>query len=112
MSSNSTPIIVLHVDGHVIKAKADHPFFTSNGWVDAADLRAGDLLRTHDGSWATVQAVEVEEQAVHQLVPGFAPYPSSGLLPAGTLLPTADGLKRIEDIEVGDYIAVPAPDRN
>ncbi len=79
--------------------------------MDAADLSAGDLLRTHDGSWATVQAAEVEEQPV-QLAPGFLPYPATGLLPAGTLIPTTDGLKPIEDIEIGDYIAVPSPDRN
>jgi hypothetical protein len=107
-----TTVMALHVDGHVIKATPGHPFFTDKGWVDAGDLRAGDLLRTHDGSWATVQAVEVEEQPVHQLVPGVMPYPSSGLLPAGTLIPTSTGLKKIEDIEVGDYVVVPSPDRN
>jgi hypothetical protein len=112
MPSFPINIIVLHVDGHVIKTKADHPFYTSNCWVDAGDLRADDLLRTRDGSWATVQAVAVEEQPVHQLVPGVMPYPSSGLLPAGTLIPTSTGLKKIEDIEVGDYIVVPAPERN
>jgi hypothetical protein len=68
-----TRIVALRVDGHVIKTKAEHPFYTSNGWVDAADLRAGDLLRTRDGSWATVQAVEVEQRPVHQLAPGFLP---------------------------------------
>jgi hypothetical protein len=56
--------------------------------------------------------VEVEEQPVHQLVPGVLPHPSSGLLPSGVLIPTADGLKPIEDIKVGDYIAVPSPERN
>lgn len=107
-----TPLIALHVDGHVNRTTPDHPFFTTNGWVDAGDLRAGDLLRTRDGSWATVQAVEGEQRPVHQIVPGVMPYLSSGLLPAGTLIPTADGLKPIEDIKVGDYIAVPSPDRN
>ena len=43
-------IMLLHLGGSVIPTKADHPFFTSNGWVDAGDLRDGDLLRTHDGS--------------------------------------------------------------
>ena len=79
---------------------------------DGYDLRAGDLLRTHDGSWATVQAVEVEERPVHQLVPGVMPYPATGLMTAGTLIPTADGLKPIGDIKVGDYILVPSPERN
>ena len=105
-------ILTLKVDGHVIKTKAGHPFFTSKGWVEASDLVAGDLLRTHQGTWATVQAVEVEEAPVPQLVPGFFPYPMSGVLPAGTLIPTADGLKKIEDIKAGDYIMVPSPDRN
>lgn len=76
--------------------------------MDATDFRVGDLLRTRDGSWASVQAIEVEETPVHQLVPGVMPYPSSGLLPAGTLIPTADDLKKLDDIKVGDYIAVPS----
>ena len=109
---NHQQVVVLHVDGHVIRTKPDHPFFTDKGWGDAGDLRADDLLRTHDGSWASVQAVEFEERPVHQLTPGFMPYPSSGLLPAGTLIPTAAGLKKIEDIKVGDYITVLSPDRN
>lgn len=76
-------ILLLHMDGSVIRTKPDHPFFTENGWVNAGDLRAGDLLRTHDGSWATVLAVAIEEQPVHQFVPGFLPYPATGLLTAG-----------------------------
>ena len=105
--------VALEVDGHAVRTLPGHPFLTDAGWVSAGDLRVGDLLRTHDGSWATVRAVAVEElQPVHQLVPGFAPYPSSGLLPAGTLIPTADGLKRIEDIKIGDYVVVPSPERN
>jgi hypothetical protein len=76
--------------------------------VDATDLRVGDLLRTRDGSWATVQVLAVEETPVRQLVPGNMPYPVSGLLPAGTLIPTADGLKKAEDIKVGDYVVVPS----
>ena len=34
--------------------------------------------------------------------PTVTPYPMSGLLPAGTLLTTAAGLKPVEDIYVGD----------
>jgi hypothetical protein len=40
------------------------------------------------------------------------PFPCTGLWPAGTLIQTADGPKPIEDIMVGDYIAVPSPERN
>jgi len=106
------PVVTLDVDGHAVRTTPDHPFFTDAGWVSATDLKAGDLPRTHDGTWATVQAVAVEEQPVHQLVPGVMPYPSSGLLPAGALVPTAAGLKPIEDIRVGHYVVVPSPERN
>jgi len=69
-------IVVLQLEGHVIRVTPDHPFFTDNGWVDAGDLRAGDLLRTRDGTWATVQAVHVEvDQPVHQPAAGFGSYP-------------------------------------
>jgi hypothetical protein len=107
-----TRAIALHVDGHVIKTKAEHPFYTSNGWVDAYGLRVGDLLRTRQGSWATVQAVEVVEAPVHQLVPRIIPYPTSELLTAGTPIPTSTDLKPIEEINVGDFVIVPDPDRN
>jgi hypothetical protein len=40
------PVLLLHLNGNVIRTKADHLFYTPNGWVDAFDLRAGDLLRT------------------------------------------------------------------
>lgn len=105
-------VVRLHVDGHVIRTAPCHPFFTDKGWVDAGDIRAGDLLRTHDRTWATVQAVAVEEDPVHQLAAGFGSYPSSGLLPAATLIPTAAGLKPIEEIKVGDCVVVPSSHRN
>jgi len=105
--------IALCVDSRVIRTTPDHPFYTSNGWASAGDLRAGDLLHMHDGTWATIKAVTVEDpQPLHQLVPGFSPYPSSGLLPAGTLIQTATGLKPVEDIRVGDYVVVPSPEEN
>jgi len=96
-----TRIVALQVDGHVIHTTPSHSFFTDKGWVDAGYLRAGDLLHTHDGTWATVQAVA-----------GYFPKPSSGLLPAGTLIPTAASLKKVEHIEVGDHVVVPSSHRN
>lgn len=33
----------------------------------------------------------------------------TGLLSAGTLLETADGLKAIEDVKAGNFILVPPP---
>ena len=105
-------VIRLYLDGQVTRSTAGHPFFTTTRWVNARDLKPGDRVRTSDNTWATIKAVAVEERPVHQLAPGFAPYPSSGQLPAGTLIQTAAGLKPVEDICVGDYVVVPSPERN
>jgi hypothetical protein len=108
-----TVIIAMDVDGHTVRTTSDHPFYTDAGWVIATDLKAGDQVRTHGGTWATVRAVAVEgPQPVHRLIPSVLPYPSSGLLPAETLIQTAAGLKAIEDIRVGDYVVVPSSERN
>jgi len=80
MQSSST-IIALDIDGHDACTTPDHPFFTANGWVSAGDLKAGDEVRTAEGTWATIKAIAVEGP---QPVPGFAPYPSSWLLLAST----------------------------
>lgn len=63
---SGTRIIVIHVESHVAKTMADHPFDTKGG-VDTDDLVAGDLLRT----WATVhtraytsQATQINGEAV------------------------------------------------
>ncbi len=105
---------IITIDGTaMLSAPRPIPFSSSvKDWTKAVNLRAGDLLRTHDDTWATVQVVAVEEAPVHQLVPGVMPYPVSGLFPAGTLIPTSTGLKKIEDIKIGDYDAVPSPERN
>ncbi len=54
---NFAPIFHLHVGGQVIRTTGAHPFWVKGrGWVQAAALRPGDLLSSHDGQW-----VEVEE---------------------------------------------------
>jgi hypothetical protein len=45
-----SPVMELRVGGRTILTTAEHPFWVDGkGWVDAQQLRAGDLLRTHDG---------------------------------------------------------------
>jgi len=43
--------IVLNFGGELIETTAEHPFYTKNGWKDAADLVANDEVRTKDGKW-------------------------------------------------------------
>ena len=43
-------LVDLHVDGEVISTTEEHPFWVADkGWVEAEDLRVGDLLTTEDG---------------------------------------------------------------
>jgi hypothetical protein len=106
------PIMLLHLSGKVIRTTADHPFFVAGrGWTDAADLQQGDKLRTHDGNNVTIDTITDtgEEAVVYPMDVTMPPFPCTGLWPPGTLLETADGLKPIEDIRVGDRIVVRDP---
>jgi RHS repeat-associated protein len=45
-------ILELQVGGKVIRTTAEHPFYAADrGWLPAGQLREGDLLCSHDGSW-------------------------------------------------------------
>jgi intein/homing endonuclease len=47
------------VDGEIISATGEHPFWTADkGWVEAADLIVGSLLQTADGRIVDVDRVE------------------------------------------------------
>jgi hypothetical protein len=51
-------LLNLHAGGQVIRTTAPHPFYVQDrGWTAASDLKPGDLLRSHDGQWAAVDAV-------------------------------------------------------
>src|SRR5262249_35098235 len=63
-------ILHLHVGGQVIKTTAEHPFWVdARGWVDARDLRQGDLLCGHDGRFLPVEDVydTGEDEAVYNM---------------------------------------------
>lgn len=105
-------IMLLHLNGKVIRTTADHPFSVAGqGWTDAADLHVGDKLRSSDGQDVPLDAISQnrEETVVYQMDASVPPFPCTGLWPAGTLLETADGPKAIEDIKAGDYVVVRPP---
>ena len=52
-------IIRLSINGEVIETTAEHPFYVDGiGFVNAGDLKAGDEVRTADGSTARVESFE------------------------------------------------------
>jgi RHS repeat-associated protein len=55
---NVSPVLNLHVGGLVIRTTPEHPFYVQGrGWIPAAMLEAGDLLRSHDGQRLPVEAL-------------------------------------------------------
>lgn len=69
-TSSSMPVRVEHrsrarqkvleivVEGRTVSSTVSHPIYTkSGGWVRASELKAGDLLRSHDQRWVEVESV-------------------------------------------------------
>ncbi len=51
-------LLNLHVGGRIIQVSHEHPFWVENrGWVRAADLRIGDLLRTAQDQLIAVEGI-------------------------------------------------------
>jgi hypothetical protein len=60
--SETDALYDLYVDGEIISATGEHPFWTADkGWVEAADLIVGSLLQTADGRIVDVDRVEKRE---------------------------------------------------
>ena len=57
--------VLIHVtteDGTAINTTENHPFYVEGkGWCAAAELEAGDVLRTQDGEKETVADVQIEQ---------------------------------------------------
>jgi hypothetical protein len=114
MPQITKPILILHLSGKVIRTTADHPFFVQGqGWTEAADLRAGDLLLTHDGQPMPVEGITNggEQEVVYSLNPGVQAMPDQSRrhfpilgIAAGTPLLTPEGHKPIEELRPGDVI--------
>ena len=53
---------IVRVGGQDMRTTPEHPFWVQDqGWRAAGDLRPGDRLASHDGSWAAVEAVHPED---------------------------------------------------
>jgi hypothetical protein len=90
------PILLLHLNGQVIRTTADHPLYVEGkGWVNA-----GDLPGAQSNGEQVVYNLGGEPAMPDQPRPNF---PILGFV-AGTPILTADGPKRIEDIKPGDLI--------
>ena len=51
-------LVNITVNGKIVRATREHPFYVKDrGWVNAASLTSGDLLRRHDNRWLPVTSV-------------------------------------------------------
>ena len=56
---NRGTLLELRVNGKIIRATGEHPFFVKNrGWTKARDLAPGDLLSSDLSSWVELEHVE------------------------------------------------------
>jgi hypothetical protein len=52
------PVYNLHVRGRIVRTTDEHPFYVKDkGWTPTFELKAGDLLQTHEGDWVSVEGV-------------------------------------------------------
>jgi hypothetical protein len=105
-------ILLLDVNGQVIRTTADHLFFVpGQGWTPAAQLQVGALLHTHVGEDLPITAITdtSEEEIVYQSDAAEASFLFTGWWPAGTLIETEHGPKSIEDIKPGNRLMVGNP---
>jgi Pretoxin HINT domain len=59
---NETHLWAVSVQGQKIRTSGEHPFYVlRKGWLKAAGLKEGDLLRSDDGQWVAVERVEETE---------------------------------------------------
>ncbi|MFD2288251.1 DUF4280 domain-containing protein [Pedobacter petrophilus] len=47
--------VEITLEGETIETTAEHPFYTRDGWKDAADLTQDDELQTKEGDWAFIK---------------------------------------------------------
>ncbi len=51
-------LIHVGVGGQAIRTTSEHPFYVrGKGWTACKNLQEGDLLRSHDGKWVTVETL-------------------------------------------------------
>jgi hypothetical protein len=69
---STTELFHLTIQGERVSTTAEHPFMVQGrGWVDAAFLKAGDLLVTAEGTMVPVESIETEQRAEAETVYNF-----------------------------------------
>lgn len=60
-------LVLIELEGETIETTAEHPFYTKEGWKDAADLTTKDKVQTKDKEWKSVkyQRFEYEKKKVY-----------------------------------------------
>jgi hypothetical protein len=53
----------LKIGDEIIETTAEHPFYTQDGWKDAADLRVSDTLQTKAGERGKINSAEYSYQS-------------------------------------------------
>ncbi|MCX2449968.1 polymorphic toxin-type HINT domain-containing protein [Pedobacter sp. PLR] len=48
--------VEITLEGETIETTAEHPFYTREGWKDAADLSPNDELKTKEGEWRFIKS--------------------------------------------------------
>ncbi len=57
----SDELLHIHVNGEIITTTPEHPFYTpKNGWTEAIQLRAGDILLLSNGEYVVVEKIQHE----------------------------------------------------
>ena len=57
----SDELIHIHVNGEIITTTPEHPFYTpKQGWTEAIQLRAGDILLLSNGEYVVVEKIQHE----------------------------------------------------
>ena len=53
----------LTIGNETIETTAEHPFYTQDGWKDAADLSVSDILQTKDNAKKVIDSIEYSYQS-------------------------------------------------
>ena len=68
----TTELFHLTINGQRVSTTAEHPFMVhGRGWIDAAFLKAGDLLVTPEGTTVPLDAIETEQRDDAETVYNF-----------------------------------------
>jgi hypothetical protein len=104
---STTELFHLTVAGATVSTTAEHPFMVhGRGWIDAAFLKAGDLLVTAEGTMVPVEAIETErrDDADAETVYNFhVETHSNYYVHAGDTLVLVHNAGHVKVLDVGTY---------